>query len=83
MEKQLDSVKFNMTEEMTKELIEFNYLKKELLNLMQKENHTKEEFIQMKEIEDKLNKVRINFIKNFRKNNKEEIEKYLKLKDQI
>jgi hypothetical protein len=50
---------------------------------MQKENHTKEEFIQMKEIEDKLNKVRINFIKNFRKNNKEEIEKYLKLKDQI
>ena len=83
MKKQLKSVKFNLTEEMTKELIKFNKLKKELISLKQKEELTKEEFIQIKEIQDKLNKTRIRFIKEFRKNNKEEIDKYLELKDQL
>lgn len=83
MKEQLKSVKFNLTEEMTKELIKFNKLKKELISLKQKGELTKEEFIQIKEIQDKLNKTRIRFIKEFRKNNKEEIDKYLELKDQI
>jgi hypothetical protein len=82
MNKQLDLVKFNLTEEMTKQLIEFNKLKKELITLKEKENLNIEETIKLKELDDRLNKSRLNFIKEFRRNNKEEIEEYLKIKDQ-
>lgn len=82
MNKQLDLVKFNLTQEMTKDLIKFNNLKKELIHLNQKEYLNKEELIQIKELEDKLKATRMNFIKGFRENNQEEIQEYLKIKDQ-
>lgn len=83
MHKKLDLVRFNLTNVMTNELIKFNELKKELLYLKNKKTLTKDDLVKLNKIENQLNKVKINFIKEFRKNNKEEILKYLKIKDQI
>ena len=83
MKEKLELVKFNLTPIMTRELIKFNTLKKELINLKQKKILSKDELMKIQELESGLSKARIRFIKNFRQNNKEEINKYLKIKDQI
>lgn len=83
MNEKLDLVRFNLTNAMTNELIKFNELKKELLHLKNKKLITKEDLIKINKIETKLNKIKINFIKEFRKNNQKEILEYLKIKDQI
>ena len=83
MKKKLGLVNFNLTQDMASELIKFNNLKKELLNLKSKEILSEEEIIKINNLENELNKIRINFIREFRKNNKEEIIKYLHIKDQI
>ena len=80
MKEKLDLVKFNLTEEMTKELISFNSLKKDLIKLRNKKNV---DLKKIQELEDELNMTRIKFIKEFRNNNQEEINTYLQLKDQI
>lgn len=77
MKKSIDSIKFNLTPLMAEKLIEFNNLKKELNSLKNKEILETNEIKQIKSTEDKLNKLRIDFIKEFRLNNKEEILKYL------
>ena len=74
MDKDLESVKFNLTEEMSKELIKFNKLKKELNNTKDKNK--------IKDLEIKIKESRNNFIKQFQKSNKDEIKKYKQLKDQ-
>jgi len=83
MKEKLELVKFNLTEEMSKQLIKFNNLKKELLSLKQKEYIDNKDLIKIKKLEDELNITRIKFIKDFRKNNQEEIIKYLEIKDQF
>ena len=83
MKSKLESVSFNLTNEMTKELIKFNNVKKELIKLKNKEILDKEDLLKKGELEKELNKTRISFINAFRNNNKEEIIEYLKLKDQI
>ena len=83
MKEKLDLVRFNLTNAMTRELIKFNELKKELLYLKNKKLLTNQDIVKIKETETKLNKTKIKFIKEFRENNKEEILKYLKIKDQI
>jgi len=83
MNEKLDLVRFNLTDTMTKELIKFNELKQELLYLKNKKIITKKDLISIHQIEIKLNQIKINFIKEFRKNNKEEILEYLKMKDQF
>lgn len=83
MKEKLELVNFNLTKVMSEELIKFNNLKKELIKLKSKEILNKEEIIKIKELEDELNKSRIRFIKEFRENNKEEIDKYLQIKDQF
>lgn len=83
MKQKLESVSFNITDKMAKELIEFNNLKKELINLRNKKILDKEDLIKISKLEDELNKIRLNFINEFRNSNKEEIIKYLNLKDQI
>ena len=83
MNEKLDLVRFNLTNDMTRELIKFNELKKELLYLKNKKLLTNQDIVKIKETETKLNKTKIKFIKEFRENNKEEILKYLKIKDQI
>jgi len=77
MKKNMDSIKFNLTPLMAEKLIEFNNLKKELIFLKSKEILEPNEIKQIKIIGDKLNKIRIEFIKEFRLNNKEEILNYL------
>ena len=74
MNKNMDSIKFNLTPLMAEKLIEFNNLKKQLNSLKREDTLEQNE---IKEIEDKLNKLRIEFIKEFRLNNKEEILNYL------
>ena len=78
MENKKDLVKFNMTKEMSSSLIEFNKLKKELIVL--KENNCYSNNIIL--IENRLEELRKLFINEFKKNNKEEVKKYLE-KDQI
>jgi len=77
MKKNMDSIKFNLTPLMAEKLIEFNNLKKELIFLKSKAILEPNEIKQIKIIGDKLNKIRIEFIKEFRLNNKEEILNYL------
>ena len=83
MKEKLELVKFNLTPEMTKALIKFNNIKKEFIILKNKEILSKEELIKIQKLENELNKTRIKFIKEFRDNNKEEIIKYLQMKDQF
>ena len=83
MKEKLESVSFNLTPVMTKELIKFNRLKKELINLKKQKILNKEDLIKIGNLENELNKTRISFINEFRNNNREEIIKYLHLKDQI
>ena len=77
MKDNINSIKFNLTPLMAQKLIEFNNLKKELNSLKNKDILEQNDIKQIKNIEDKLNQIRIEFIKEFRINNKEEILKYL------
>lgn len=83
MKEKLELVNFNLTPIMATELIKFNKLKKELTELKNKRISNKEEIIKINKLENELNKTRINFIREFRENNKEEIIRYLHIKDQI
>lgn len=84
MNKRFDLVKFNLTDKMASELIKFNSLKKELTKLQKLYNLDKHEklLLQIKEIEGKMDISRNIFIQEFRINNKDEIIKYLEIKDQ-
>ena len=82
MKEKLELVKFNLTTGMTEELIRYNNLKKQLFKLKQNKVLDKQKLNIIKEIEIELKKTRISFIKQFRENNKEEINKYLQIKDQ-
>ena len=77
MKDNINSIKFNLTPLMAQKLIEFNNLKKELNSLKNKDILEQNDIKQIKNIEDKLNQIRIEFIKEFRLNNKEEILNYL------
>ena len=80
MKDNINSIKFNLTPLMAQKLIEFNNLKKELNSLKNKDILEQNDIKQIKNIEDKLNQIRIEFIKEFRINNKEEILNYLNSK---
>ena len=84
MKKDLELVKFNLTPSMSFELIRFNELKKELNKLKELYNLDKNEELLLKinDIEKELINCRNSFIKEFRDNNKEEINTYLQKKDQ-
>ena len=82
MKQKLSEVKFNLTNDMAKHLIYFNELKKELMNIRSKDILNKDDLVKINRLENELNQIRIKFIKEFRKNNKKEIDEYLELKDQ-
>lgn len=77
-----EKLEFNLTHQMVLELIKFNDIKEELIKFKRKEVLNSDDLIKVQELENKLNKTRINFIKEFRENNKEEINRYLNEKDQ-
>lgn len=82
MEKKFELVNFNLTKEMLEYLIKFSNLKKELSKLKVENSLTDDKIIKIKNIENEMNEIKIIFIKEFRGNNKEEIKKYLQIKDQ-
>ena len=84
MNKKRDLIRFNLTEDMSLELIKFNNLKKELYKLKELYNLDKNEelLLQIKRIQKEMDKSKNIFIKEFRINNKEEIIRYLNTKDQ-
>ena len=83
MNKELELVKFNLTQKMSLELIKFNNIKKELNKLKELYNLDKNENLLLKinQLEKELINCRNIFIKEFRLNNRDEIIKYLELKD--
>lgn len=85
MKNDLGLVKFNLTPSMSLELIKFNNLKRKLNKLKELYNLDKNEelLLKIENIEKELINSRNNFIKEFRLNNREEIIKYLEIKDQI
>ena len=85
MNKKLESIKFNLTQEMSLELIRFNTLKRQLNDLKKLYNLDKNEklLLQIQKLEKTLEYSKNNFIKEFRLNNKDEIINYLRMKDQF
>ena len=79
MNKNKELVKFNLTHDMSLELIKFNSLKKQLNELKSTSNFNDNKSLvkKAKKIEKELVNSRNNFIREFRLNNKDEIIKYL------
>ena len=84
MNKNLELVKFNLTPSMSLELLKFNNFKKELNELRKLYNLDKDDKLLLKinKLEKNLVESRKTFIREFRINNKDEILKYLMLKDE-
>ena len=81
----LELVKFNLTPSMSLELIKFNNLKKALNKLKEdyQQNKDKETFSKIKTLQEEMDSCKNTFIKEFRLNNQDEINKYLEIKDQF
>lgn len=79
--KKIQDIKFNISNEMFEYLVNFEVLKEELNDLY---NLDKNDDILLKimEKEQQLNNYRQKFIEKFRYINKNEIEEYIKLKDE-
>ena len=84
MQKNIELIRFNMTDEMESELINFNKIKKELTKLeaLYKKDSNKNLDKEIELLKTKLNESRDNFVREFRINNVHEIEEYLELKSQ-
>lgn len=80
-----EQINFNLTKNMSIELIKFNKAKKDLNKLINEyKSNNDEQFkekINNKQLE--LEQIKSKFIKEFQKSNKEEIKEYLSIKDQI
>lgn len=74
-------IRFNLTQEMSIELLKFNELKKEINVLKQIEDKNESVLLLIEKKEKKLKNCRENFIRDFRLNNKKEIIEYLQTKD--
>lgn len=83
MKKKIEDINFNLTYKMVKILLDFNNIKKEVLQLKElyKNNNDKELLIKIESLELKLIKKRNLFIKEFRLNNLKEIKEYLDIKN--
>lgn len=73
MTKEIHSIKFILTSDMAKELLQFNILKNKLFNLTD-EN-------EIKKVVDEMENIKNNFIFKFQINNKEQINEYLRILD--
>lgn len=84
MNKNIDDIRFNLTHEMSSELIKFNNLKTEYFKLLNEYNDTNDKTIldKLKQLKQEMEKHKKIFIKEFKKNNREEILEYLSIKDQ-
>lgn len=83
MKEKIEDINFNLTSKMAKILIDFNNIKKEVLQLkkLYKNNNDERLLIEIESLELKLIKKRNLFIKEFRLNNLKEIKEYLEIKN--
>lgn len=79
MQKKIENIKFNLTPNMSLELINFNKLKEEYLVLTNEYEKTKDELVLIKIVkkEKEMNDCKTRFIEEFRIGNKKIIEKYI------
>ena len=79
----LEDMKFNLTPKMKKILLNFNCLVKKKYELLKLYDSTEDKslFDEMIEIEKQKDKCKYEFISEFQKSNKKEIDEYLKLKE--
>ncbi len=79
----LEDMKFNLTPKMKKILLNFNSLVKKKYELLKLYDSTEDKslFDEMIEIEKQKDKCKYEFISEFQKSNKKEIDEYLKLKE--
>lgn len=77
MIKEKNSISFKLTDDMFLELIKFSEIKSKIKSL--KTNGRNEE--QIRQLQKQLETYKQNFIAEFKKNNKNEIEEYLKAKE--
>lgn len=84
MKEKIEDINFNLTSKMAKILVDFNNIKKEVLQLKElyKNNNDKELLIKIESLELELIKKRNLFIKEFRLKNLKEIKEYLDIKKQ-
>lgn len=84
MEKNFMDIKFKLTKEMVKLFIDYTLKRDELLKIQQQYNLNKNKILlgKIKKLEKELDNNRDLFVKNFRLNNVEEIEEYLRLKNE-
>jgi len=83
MKEKIKDINFNLTFKIVKILVDFNNIKKEVLQLKElyKKNNDKELLIKIESLELKLIKKRNLFIKEFGLNNLKEIKEYLDIKN--
>ena len=83
MKEKIEDININLTSKMAKILIDFNNIKKEVLQLkkLYKNNNDERLLIEIESLELKLIKKRNLFIKEFRLNNLKEIKEYLDIKN--
>ena len=79
--KKIQDIKFNISNEMFECLVNFEKLKEEINDLYSLDK-SDDILLKIMEKEQQLNKYRQKFIEKFRNINKDEIEEYIKLKDE-
>ena len=79
MSEQLQNIKFNLTPDMSLELINFNRIKMEIKELEVEYNSTKDErvLIKLTKKEKELSDCKTRFIEQFKLNNQTQIKDYL------
>lgn len=80
MEK-ISNIRFNLTPEMADKIVEINNLKMKLLELKKQGRSDNSINKELSDLEEEIYIQKTNFIKEFQANNKEQIDKYLELKN--
>ena len=83
MKKNLENIKFNLTPDMSLELVKFNELKKEYNILKEKYDKTNDErtLIELTKLDKVIGDCKTRFIEQFRIDNERQIKDYLKYRE--
>ena len=77
----ISNIRFNLTPEMADKIVEINNLKMKLLELKKQGRSDNSINKELSDLEEEIYIQKTNFIKEFQANNKEQIDKYLELKN--
>ena len=83
MKKNLENIKFNLTPDMSLELVKFNELKKEYNTLKENYDKTNDErtLIELTKLDKVIGDCKTRFIEQFRIDNERQIKDYLKYRE--